>query len=76
MDPLSGTVPIPLSIAAEMAFEVVHVRVEEPPETTVAGAAEMFTVGLAAKIMGDARNNTINTTKTNPFFSCIDYSLD
>jgi hypothetical protein len=75
MDPLNGTVPIPLSILAEMAFEEVQVRVEDPPGTTVAGAAEMLTAGLAAKVEEAVSSIKIITERISLVFNCMDHSL-
>ena len=45
MEPLTGTMPIPLSIVAFVAFVELQVRIDDCPVSIIAGLAPMFTVG-------------------------------
>jgi hypothetical protein len=74
-EPLTGTVPMPLLMEADVAPVEVHVRVEEPPTVNVAGEAIIFTVGLAAWTWDDMNSVTIKIMKTEVLFSCTDASL-
>jgi hypothetical protein len=44
-EPFTATVPMPLSMLAEVAPVDVQVRVDAPPSWTIAGFAERLTVG-------------------------------
>ena len=46
-EPLRATVPIPLSMATDVAFVDLHVRAEEPPTVIDKGVADREMVGAA-----------------------------
>jgi hypothetical protein len=71
MEPLTGTLPIPLLMEAEVAPVDVQVRVEEPPATILAGEAEILTIGLAAWILIAKLANKIAPNLKMPGFLVI-----
>jgi hypothetical protein len=74
-EPLSGTLPMPWLMEAEVAPLDVQVRVEELPTKMVAGEAEIVTVGLAAWAGKNDSNRISKPAKKIHFFVCIDYFL-
>jgi copper(I)-binding protein len=49
-EPFSATVPMPLSMLAEVASVDVQVSVDDPPDWILAGFAERFTVGSSVTV--------------------------